>query len=192
MEVVLIALVFQALVFGFFAGYIAGEKGRSFGTWFVLGFFFSILAVLALIAVPKVAPLSRNFDVPQQLFDGQRDIALPAYQLFLTKRFGVEKNNTIEKFVIGNDVYEDLPSALADADARYGQQLVKLEAEKLQRQREAPGYDATTNPNAGPTTSLNASCPRCSIPISIDASKCKACDANFKGRRAKWSPIPIP
>lgn len=160
MEFVLIAFILQALVFGFFAGYIAREKGRSFGSWFVLGFLFSILAVLALIAVPKVAPLPRNFEnggehpparpdyvartptptatpVMQQLFDGKRDFALPAYQLFLTKRFGVEKNNTLEKFVIGNDVYDDLPSALSEADALYGQHLVKLEAEKLQSQRES-------------------------------------------------------
>jgi formylglycine-generating enzyme required for sulfatase activity len=148
--------VIQAFVFGFFCGYIAQEKGRSYGSWFALGFFFSILAVFALIAVPKVESASRKVgdggarpptapdrpaSIPapaaQQLFDGQRDIALPAYQLFLTKRFGVEKNNTLDKFVIGNDVFNDLPAALADADARYGQQLAELAAQKLQVEREA-------------------------------------------------------
>ena len=152
MEFVLIALVLQALVFGFFCGYIAQEKGRSYGSWFALGFFFSILAVFALIAVPKVESASRKVSdggarpptapdrpasIPapaaQQLFDGQHDIALPAYQLFLTKRFVIEKNNTLEKFVIGNDVFNDLSAALADADARYRQQLAGLAA----REREA-------------------------------------------------------
>ena len=148
--------VIQAFVFGFFCGYIAQEKGRSYGSWFALGFFFSILAVFALIAVPKVESASRKVgdggarpptapdrpaSIPapaaQQLFDGQHDIALPAYQLFLTKRFVIEKNNTLEKFVIGNDVFNDLPAALADADARYGQQLAELAAQKLQIEREA-------------------------------------------------------
>jgi formylglycine-generating enzyme required for sulfatase activity len=155
-EFVLIALVLQALVFGFFCGYIAQEKGRRYGSWFALGFFFSILAVFALIAVPKIEspardvgdgdawppaaperPASIPAPAPQQLFDGQQDIALPAYQLFLTNRFGIEKNNTLDKFVIGNDVFNDLHAALADADARYGQQLAELAAQKLQLEREA-------------------------------------------------------
>ncbi len=155
MAFVLIALVLQGLVFGFFCGYIAKEKGRSYGSWFALGFFFSILAVFALIAVPKIESAARVIGdsgwrppaapdrlapvtpPPQPLFDGQRDIALPAYQLFLTKRFAIEKNNTLDKFVIGNDVFDDLPAVLADADARYGKQLAELAAQKLQLEREA-------------------------------------------------------
>ena len=87
-------------------------------------------------ARPPAAP-ERRTPEPQQLFDGQRDIAVPAYQLFLTKRFIIEKNNTLDKFVIGNDVFDDLPIALADADARYRQQLAELAAQKLQLEREA-------------------------------------------------------
>ena len=166
MEFVLIALVLQAFVFGFFCGYIAQEKGRSYGSWFALGFFFSILAVFALIAVPKIESAVRDVgdggawppaaparsasistSAPQQLFDGQHDIALPAYQLFLTKRFVIEKNNTLDKFVIGNDVFNDLLAALADADARYGQQLAELAAQKLQLEREATAREQTPRAN---------------------------------------------
>jgi formylglycine-generating enzyme required for sulfatase activity len=153
---ILFALVLQALVFGFFCGYIAREKGRSYGSWFALGFFFSILAVFALIAVPKIEPRSLAGDdggmrlpaepsrlapTPQSLFNGQRDIALPTYQLFLTKRFVIEKNNTLDKFVIGNDVFSDLPAVLANADARYGQQLAELAVQKVQREREADAHE---------------------------------------------------
>lgn len=153
---VLIVLVLQGLIFGFFCGYIASEKGRNYGSWFALGFFFSILAVFALIAVPKIESASRDVgegsawppaapdrptsiptSAPQHLFDGQRDIAFPAYQLFLTKRFGVEKNSTLDKFVIGDEVFDDLPDALANADARYGQQLAEQAAQKLQLERVA-------------------------------------------------------
>ncbi len=68
----------------------------------------------------------------QSLFDGRRDISLPGYQLFLTKRFSIEKNNTLDKFVIGNDVFDDLPMVLADADARYGQQLDDLAESRIE------------------------------------------------------------
>lgn len=47
------AVVFQALVFGGFCSFIGNQKGRSAGNWFVLGFLFSIIALLALIAVPN-------------------------------------------------------------------------------------------------------------------------------------------
>lgn len=53
MEIILLILIVQGLVFGFFCSYIAREKNRDSGSWFWLGFAFSILAVLALVAVPK-------------------------------------------------------------------------------------------------------------------------------------------
>ena len=65
MEIVLIALIIQGIVFGFFCSYIAKEKNRDGTAWFWLGFLFSILAVFALIAVPKIdkeksEPISSN------------------------------------------------------------------------------------------------------------------------------------
>lgn len=53
MEIALVLLLFQAIVFGFFSSYIAGEKNRGKVGWFFLGFFFSLLALLTLIAIPK-------------------------------------------------------------------------------------------------------------------------------------------
>lgn len=60
MEVVLLILVIQGLVFGFFCSYIAREKNRDGTSWFWLGFFFSILTLLTLIAVPKAEINSQN------------------------------------------------------------------------------------------------------------------------------------
>jgi formylglycine-generating enzyme required for sulfatase activity len=75
--------------------------------------------------------------MPKSLFAGRRDITVPGYQLFLTKSFGIEKNNTLDKFVIGDDVFDDLPAVLADADARYGQQLDELAAQAVRLEDEA-------------------------------------------------------
>lgn len=153
MEFILIAVLIQAIVFGLFCGYIAKEKGRSYEGWFVLGFFFSILAVLALIAIPKADSASNSIDdqerhspsltnpqattpTPPILFEGQREITVPKYQLFLTKLFAIEKNNTLDKFTIGDDVFDDLRAALINADSRYEQQLTGLRvkaAESLAR-----------------------------------------------------------
>ncbi|MCL4547142.1 MAG: zinc ribbon domain-containing protein [Bacteroidetes bacterium] len=53
MEIFLIIL-FQGIIFGSFCSFIAKEKNRDAPGWFILGFVFSFLAVLALVAIPKV------------------------------------------------------------------------------------------------------------------------------------------
>lgn len=47
-------IILQAIVFGTFSSFIAKEKNRDSADWFVLGFLFSLLAILALIALPKL------------------------------------------------------------------------------------------------------------------------------------------
>ena len=67
------------------------------------------------------------------LFNGPRDLALTAYQLYLIKQFKIERSEILEKFVIGDDVFDDLPSALAEADARYEHQLAAADARRIKK-----------------------------------------------------------
>lgn len=52
---VILIVIIQGIVFGSFSAFIAQTKNRSAGGWFVLGFLFSIIAMIALIAVPKLS-----------------------------------------------------------------------------------------------------------------------------------------
>lgn len=55
MEAVVFLFFFlQALIIGAFCYYIAGQKNRNEAGWFILGFLFSFVALLALVAVPKI------------------------------------------------------------------------------------------------------------------------------------------
>lgn len=54
MEVLVWIIILQGIIFGAFSSFIAKEKNRDSGGWFVLGFFFSLLAILALIGLPKL------------------------------------------------------------------------------------------------------------------------------------------
>jgi hypothetical protein len=47
-------IIMQGLFFGGFCAFVAGQKGRDNLNWFVLGFLFSVIALIALIAVPEV------------------------------------------------------------------------------------------------------------------------------------------
>jgi len=150
MEILIfIVLLIQALIFGFFCSYIAGEKNRSKGNWFALGFLFSILAVLALMAIPKIendksasdsshsAKAIAKQKAQESLFEGERNLSSSSYQLFLTNRFDIEKNSTLEKFVIDNTVFDTLADALGEADSRYTKHLSMLKAEEERLLREA-------------------------------------------------------
>jgi drug/metabolite transporter (DMT)-like permease len=54
MEILWLIIIVQAFIFGAFSSFIAKEKNRDQAGWFFLGFFFSFIALLALIAVPKL------------------------------------------------------------------------------------------------------------------------------------------
>lgn len=143
MNLIVFCVLLQAIIFGTFAGYIAKEKGRGPGEWFALGFLFSLLAILALIALPKVGSEAKIEAGDQQpnhpqgspaspiettpIFDGQRSIELPEYQLFLTRRYNIERNNTLEKFVVGDKIFESLSASLVYADACYQRDLNERE-----------------------------------------------------------------
>ena len=51
-----LVLLAAAVASGCFTGYVADKKGYSFGRWFVGGFFFSILALVAVVGLPDKSP----------------------------------------------------------------------------------------------------------------------------------------
>ncbi len=46
--------IIGGLVCGFLCGYVASEKRRSGGAWFVAGFLLNVLALIALAAIPSL------------------------------------------------------------------------------------------------------------------------------------------
>ena len=61
--------------------------------------------------------------VPQKNFEGEMNIASAPYQLYLTRKFAIEKNDTLGKFVIGDDVFDTLEQSLVEADRRNSTQI---------------------------------------------------------------------
>lgn len=103
MELIFVLLLLQGVVVGLFCSYVAKTKGRSGFNWFLLGLFFSGLALVALIAVPKLEPegiatpgpersVATGTPIrPDEIYKGKMDTSSLAYQLFLTKQFSIEK-----------------------------------------------------------------------------------------------------
>ena len=53
------------LIWGAFTGFVAKEKGRGYFNWFVLGFFFWAIALLAVIGVPSLTAINRERAIAQ-------------------------------------------------------------------------------------------------------------------------------
>ena len=51
----LFLMLLQGVAIGWLCSYVAGQKNRGTTSWFFLGFFFSILALIALAAIPSVS-----------------------------------------------------------------------------------------------------------------------------------------
>ena len=47
-------MITQGLIVGAFSSYVAGEKGRDGGGWFLGGFLFSLVALIAICGVPSL------------------------------------------------------------------------------------------------------------------------------------------
>ena len=153
MPTLLILLIIQGVVVGLFCSYIANAKGRSGLNWFVLGFLFSILALLALIAVPKLegertaasgASPSDSTVVPKHLkagYEGTQDISLPAYQLFLTRRFSIERDPTLGVYVIQDQVFATLEDALREAEHQWRTDVAVSEAVAAKARKDAAARD---------------------------------------------------
>jgi hypothetical protein len=150
MGLIFFCIFLQAIIFGIFSAYIAKEKNRNKFSWFVLGFFFSILAVLALIAVPSLknsttddSSLGKNGGVAtadnNRLYEGPLDVNFPAYQIFLTKKYNIEKNVTLEKYIVLNNIFSSLDEALLDAHAIYSQDVRDRNNKEQQLYREQVG-----------------------------------------------------
>lgn len=138
--IIFLIIILQAVLVGLFCSYVAGQKNRSKTYWFWLGFFFSFLALIALAAIPSLSKEGADYSLYSEVknsigtspaqrdtvefFDGDRNILNPAYQLFLTRKFGIEKNLTLEKYVIKNNVFNTLEDALDNANTQYEKEQV--------------------------------------------------------------------
>jgi hypothetical protein len=121
MEIFALAFTIQGIVIGCFSSWIARQKGRSKSLWFVLGFLFSFVALLALIAgsdltSAKPNTFSRYNDVP--------DITKDDYRLFLVERSKIEHNTILNLYSNGvGKSFKTFQEAIDTADIDYKSEL---------------------------------------------------------------------
>lgn len=145
MEVFLIVGVIGWLIACIVLSVIGGSREIGSGKAFLISALLSPLIGAIFVATsptknrvgnqPPHLPTHNSASLDVSKYVGERGISLPAYQLFLTRRFGIEKNATLEKYVIGDDVFNTLDDSLREADSRYEQVLASIDAESERANR---------------------------------------------------------
>ena len=70
----------NAIIFGSFSAFLAGQKNRDKVAWFVLGFLFSLLAVIVLVGLPKLSnPMGDHLGDPNWDQFGGRPVGAPKW-----------------------------------------------------------------------------------------------------------------
>ena len=105
-----------------------------------------ILSAISLIVGTLIQLFGKDNKKKESLdqvdYQGDRNTKNSNYQLFLTRKFSIEHNSTLNKYVINNDVFDNLDAALEKASSLYESQLQlqdelhQIEANTVVAQRE--------------------------------------------------------
>lgn len=131
----LLTVLISGFVFGLIGSFIAKNKGIVQSTGFLLGFF---LGPIGLIIVALLNPATPQVHVPAQ-FDSDRDLLSDRYKLWLTQKYSITRNDTLGRYVVGQDSFGDLEAALIHAnrleDIRHEKMLEDADQARLVRKR---------------------------------------------------------
>lgn len=110
-EIFLVVFI-SGIIFGLIGSFIAKNKGVTQSSGFFFGFF---LGPIGLIIVALLNPTSQNFVSSTGYQDG-RDLVADRYRLWLTQRYDIQRNESLNRFVVASDSFETLEDALGHAD----------------------------------------------------------------------------
>jgi hypothetical protein len=105
--------------------------------------FMILIGVVLFAAGQKNKPPSSDREMPTadgEFYSGDRDIENPKYHLYLVKKYKIEKNSTLEKYTIGDLVFDSLQEALLHASETENY-LILMRQEKLAKLNQvAPAF----------------------------------------------------
>jgi len=122
-------------------GVLASNRGRSGFTWFLisvvisplLGFIFVLvmenLSAKQVVLIQSDSP-SKEVTLEGN-YRGEPELSNDSYKIYLTKRYGILKNDVLGQYVIDEKLFSDIDTAIEFAHAR---ELVWIERYKKQRE----------------------------------------------------------
>lgn len=106
-------LLISGVVFGFVGSFVAKNRGLSQSTGFLFGFFLGPVGIIV-VALLSAHPKSQ---IPTAaIFAEDRDITSDRYQLWLTQKYDISRNDTLGRYVVRDRSFGTLEEALQNAD----------------------------------------------------------------------------
>ena len=110
------SLLLFFLAFAAMAGGIAKLRNRSFIAWFLISIFLSPLISIIILLVIKPGEVETEHEAPETFtYTGEPNTSNDSYNLYLSKQYKIEKNEVLGKFIIGDQSFPDVASALKHA-----------------------------------------------------------------------------
>lgn len=133
----IIILLVAGLGFGVVGVLIAAHKNASTTAGFWLG---ALLGPIGLVIVallgPVAAPGAPQPSATPREFAGAPDLANDGYRLWLTGRFGIQKNDVLGKYVVGERLFSTVDDALEHCRELDEAEREAAEADKARRAAE--------------------------------------------------------
>jgi hypothetical protein len=93
---------------------VANIKNRSVWSW--IGISLLISPLLSLIILIFMSKLPESEIVEEVDFVGVKDLSNDSYKIYLTKKYNIEKNQTLDSFICNEKMFSSLDLALKEAD----------------------------------------------------------------------------
>ncbi len=124
----------------------------------------------ALYSLQASGAVDRNQDPrTQSKWDKDRDLDNDEYQVYLVKKYSVEKNEVLGKFLANGKSYESVAAALLAVH----QSDLEEEAQRLNKL--ALEQDRINNDSSKPHPNTHVKCPDCKGLVRKEATKCRHC-----------------
>lgn len=152
--------IFFWLIFAVVVSVIAKNKGRSAIAWFLLSVLIS--PILSLILVLVFKPIEdENISLETDSFRGERVLSNDSYKLFLSKRYGIQKNDVFDKFVCQEKLFITIDEALEYANA------LELESVKVKKSSRLDDGQIECCKCSGKNPSDSVECRYCRYPLEV-------------------------
>jgi FKBP-type peptidyl-prolyl cis-trans isomerase len=112
MAEIALAVFASAIIFGLIGSSISKKRGHPKKIGFLFGFFLGPIGIIIFLLL-----YVHNSQIPADaVFDGKQELESDRYQLWLTQKYNIVRNETLARYVVRADSFATLQDAFAYAD----------------------------------------------------------------------------
>lgn len=107
-----LAVIASAIIFGLIGSSISKKRGHPKKIGFLFGFFLGPIGIIIFLLL-----YVHNSQIPADaVFDGKQELESDRYQLWLTQKYNIVRNETLARYIVKADSFATLNEAFAYAD----------------------------------------------------------------------------